>query len=265
MRIVRSLSLAGGFALLLGLSTKGSAQTGISPAAAFRAARLLYDTPGERGLQGFQCEVAFNWKQFLEKAISGPVEENNERLAYLRTIKLSVSDDLNGAGGLAWTAPTTAPDADEANITQLRSSLQALWSAFFQSWNGFATGGLVSVADNKTTVERTPDGYHVFSAEGGKVAEETFRGDFTLQSLHVSTPQLDSVLRPSFEMTPHGRLVTGWGSVVKQPPAAPGITINTAIHYAAVNGFQLPSQVVIDVADTAAFDFALSNCTVRMR
>ncbi len=255
-------------ALLLCVATAGhtaNAQTSVSPAAAFRAARMLYDTPIDRGLQGFQCDVVFNWKQFLEKAVNGPVEENNERLAYLRSIKLSVTDDLNSTGELHWVAPTTAPDASEASIGQIRSGMQALWGGFFQSWNGFMTGDLVSIADKNTTVERTANGFHVFSSQNGKVAEETYSGDFTMESLHVSTPQTDNMLSPVFEVTPRGRLVTNLNSVVKQPPTAPGTTINTTIHYAPVNGFQLPAEVLINVAGTASFDFGLNNCTVKMQ
>ena len=247
------------------VASAANAQTSVAPSAAFRTARALYDTPNDRGLQGFQCDADFNWKQFLVKAINAPVEETDERLLYLRSIKLSVTDDLNGSGALHWTAPTTAPDASEASISQIRGSMQALWTGFFQSWNGFMTGDLVSAGDNQTTVERTPSGYHVFSRKNGGVAEETYSGDFTMQSLHVSTSQLDVVLMPAFEVTPHGRLVTGWSSVVRQPPTATGTAIKTAIQYVPVNGFQLPSAVTIEVARTAIFSFTLSNCTVKMQ
>ena len=226
---------------------------------------MLYDTPIDRGLQGLQCDVGFNWKQFLEKAINGPVEDSSERLAYLRSIRLSVTDDLNTAGELHWTAPTTAPDASEESINQIRSGMQALWTGFFQSWNGFMTGDLVSIADNRTTVERTATGYRVFTGQNGETAEENYSGDLTLQSLHVSTPMLDSLLTPTFEVTPRGRLITGWSSLVKQPPTSPGTSIMTSVHYAPVNGFQLPSELLIDVAGTASFDFTLNNCTVQMK
>ena len=239
------------------------AQTTVSPAAAFRQARTLYYTPVDRGLQGFQCEVDFNWKQFIEKATNGPVADTDERLAYLRSIKLVITDDLNGGGELQWTAPTTAPDASEASIAQIRGGIQAMWSGFFQSWNGFMTGDLLSLADKQTAVERTAGGYRVFANQSGKVAEETYDKDFTLLSLHVSTPQLDSNLTPIFQRSPQGRLVTNLNSVVKQPPTAPGTNVDMTVHYAPVNNFQLPSELLIDVAGTAKFDFTMTNCTVR--
>ncbi len=223
----------------------------------------MYYTPIDRGLQGFSCDVSFNWKQFIETANHAPVPDGDERLAYLRSIKLTVTDELNGAGQLQWAAPTTAPDASEQSIAQIRSGMQAMWSGFFQSWNGFNTGDLVSLNDRQTTVERTGSGYHVFTAQSGKIAEETYNKQFVLLSLHVSTPTLDSNLTPIFLDTAQGRIVTNLNSVVKQPPSAPGSTIDTTVHYAPVNGFQLPLEVAIDVAGAANFDFTLTNCTVR--
>ena len=223
----------------------------------------MYYTPIDRGLQGFTCDVSFDWKQFIETANHGPVADTDERLAYLRSIKLSVTDDLNGSGQLQWAAPTTAPDASEQSVAQIRAGMQAMWSGFFQSWNGFYTGDLVSLGDNKTTVERTGAGYHVFTSQNGKLAEETFNNNLVLLSLHVATPTLESNLTPIFTDSAEGRLVTNLNSVVKQPPSAPGTVVDMAVHYAPVNGFQLPSELSIDVAGAAKFDFALSNCTVR--
>ena len=250
-----------GFLALLGVAT--SAQSPASPAAAFRKARSLYYTPIDRGLQGFSCEVHFKWKQFLETANHGPVPDADERLAYLRGIKLSITDDLNGSGQLLWAAPTTAPDASEQSVAQIRSGMQAMWSGFFQSWNGFVTGDLVSLGDDRTTVERTAKGYHVFTGQNGKLAEETFDSNLVLLSLHVSTPTLESNLTPVFTDSAQGQLVTNLNSVVRQPPSAPGSMVDMAVHYQPVNGFQLPSELSINVSGAADFDFTLSNCTVR--
>ena len=237
-----------------------------SPAAAFRKARALYYTPVDKGLRGFGCDVGFDWKQFMEKANSASVQDTDERLAYLRGIKLTISDDLNVGGQLQWAAPTTAPDASEQSIAQIRSGMQAMWSGFFQSWNGFFTGDLVALGDTQTTVERTNSGgFHVFTTQNGKVAEEFFDRNLVLLSLHVSTPTLDSNLTPIFVDSAQGRLVTDLNSVVRQPPNAAGTTVDMKVQYATVNGFQLPSALQINVGGTTAFDFALSNCTVNTK
>lgn len=240
-------------------------EKGVSPAAAFREARSLYYTPADKGLQGFTCDLAFDWKSFIQKATDAPVEDTSSRLAYLRSIKLSVTDDLQASGELQWTAPAVPPDADEASIGKIRGGLEQMWAGFFQSWNGLYDADVITLVDATTTVDRTPTGYHVFSREGGNVAEETFTPDFTLQSLHVSTPAMDTTLTPRFEKTAQGRLITNWTTVTKQPPTAPGTTVTTAVHYAPVNGFQIPSEVHVDIAGLASFEFHLSGCTVSLK
>ena len=262
LRSVHSLACC---ALLLPLPAP-QAQSAASPAAAFRKTRALYYTPVDKGLRGFGCDVGFDWKQFIEKANSAPVQDTDERLAYLRSIKLTISDDLSSGGQLQWAAPTTAPDASEQSIDGIRSGMQAMWSGFFQSWNGFLTGDLLSLADNQTTVERTGGGgFHVFTTQRNKVAEEFFDRNLLLLSLHVSTPTLDSNLTPIFIDSAQGRLVTDLNSVVKQPPGAAGTNVDMKLQFAAVNGFQLPSALRINVGGTTAFDFTLSNCTVNTK
>lgn len=264
MRPLRLFWFVAPFSLLAVPGLPARAQGTRSAAAAFREARNLYYTPADQGLLGFQCDVTFDWKQFIEKATSAPVQDTDERLRYLQSIKLSVSDDLNGTGSLDWVAPTTAPDASEASVTQIRTGLQALWSGFFQSWNGFFSGDLFSLQGN-TGVERTTGGYHVFTRQNRGTAEEQYSADFLLGSLHVATPEIDSVLTPHFERTPQGRLITGMNSVVRRPPSAPGTSVNTTARYAPVEGFQLPSELVISVAGTTSFHFRLSQCTVRKK
>ena len=251
------------FVVLAGFLAPG--QRTASASTEFRAARKLYYTPVDQGLQGFQCDASFNWKQFVEQANNTPVSTLDQRLLYLQSIKLSVSDDLNSSGALEWTAPTPPPDGSEQSVAQIRTGLQTVIKAFFQSWNGFYTGEMVSVTDNNTSVEHGANGYVLSARQGGKLAEELFSNDFTMLSLHVVTPDVDSTLTPVFQQTPGGRLVTGLNSTVKQPPAAQRTNIDIAVHYAAVNGFQLPSELRIDVAGTAHFDFELSGCTVRTR
>jgi hypothetical protein len=235
-----------------------------SSSAAFAKARSLYYTPVDAGLQSFHCDVSFDWKDFMQKATNQPVPDDDTRLQYLRTIKLSVDDDLRaGIGELHWSAPTTAPNGTEEPIERMRSGIQQMWSGFFQSWNGFFNGEMISLGDNKTTAEKTSTGYYVFARENASIVEEQYDEHMVLQSLHVSTPDLDSIMRPTFVDSPNGKLITGMASTYKQPPTSPGSQVNMTVRYAPVGTFQLPSELVIEVPGTTSFDFHLSGCTVK--
>ncbi len=226
-------------------------------------ARALYYTPVDAGLEGFHCEISFDWKAFLQKANNQPVPDDDARLKYLRTIQLPLDDDLHTGGELHWAAPAPPPEETEDSVGKVRGGFQQMWSGFFQSWNGFLSGDMVSL-DAKSTVERTAAGYHVAARNGPGLAEEQYDNNLLLQSIHVSTPTLDSRLTPSFTPTAHGLLVSAIRSVYKQPPNAEPTEVVMKVNYAPVSTFQLPSEVVISVGP-ANFDFHLVNCTVKTK
>jgi hypothetical protein len=228
----------------------------------FAKARALYYTPVDAGLQGFHCDVTFDWKDFIQKATNQPVPDGDARLQYLRTVKLTIDDDLQGTGELHWTASTTAPNGTEEPIERMRSGIQQMWAGFFQTWNGFYTGEVVST-DSKSTVEKTPAGYHVSVRDGSGVAEQEYDDKLVLQSIHVATPALDSLISPKFSDSPQGKIVSVLHTVYKQPPNAAPVQIDMTVHYAPVGTFQLPSDLLIDVAGTASFAYRLSGCTVK--
>lgn len=240
-----------------------AAQSGApaNPAAAVGRARALYYTPADKGLQGFHCDLSFDWKNFIQKATNQPLPDDDARLKYLRTIQLSVDDDLHGTGEMHWTAATPAPEGTEDSVGKVRDGMQQLWSGFFQSWNGFFTGGLLAL-DNKASVEKTPAGYRVATRDGESLAEEFYNDKLVLQSVHVATPRLESTMAPTFSPSSQGLLVTAIRSIYRQPPTAEPTEVTMGLTYAPVNTFQLPSELTVSVGP-ANFDFHLGNCTVK--
>ena len=229
--------------------------------AAFSRARSLYYTPVDAGLQSFHCEVGFDWKAFMVKASNAPVLDDDVRLKYLKTIQLTVDDDLHGSGKLHWDAPTPPPEGAEDSISHIREPFQQLWSGFFQAWNGFLTGDMVTL-DSKATVEHSETGYKVHVQTGPGAAAEQYDDKLLLQSIHVTTPTLDSLVEPSFSSTPSGLIVTSIRSVYRQPPGTDSTEVLMKVNYAPVGSFQLPSELTITVGP-ASFEFHLANCTVR--
>ncbi len=250
-------------ALLLAplLPSKTPAQAPATAATALSKARALYYTPVDAGLQGFTCEVNFNWREFMQKAANAPIPDGDPRLAYLQSIKLSIEDDLHTGGRLNWTAPGPEPDGTEDSVDKVRGGLQQLWSGFFQTWNGFVTGDIVTL-DTKSTVEQTAAGFHVRTGTSANFAEEQFDPKLLLQSVHVTTPDYDSTIAPTFLPGTRGLLVTSMRSQYRKPPASDPTEVVMQVTYAPVNSFELPAEVKVAVGP-AAFDFHLINCTVR--
>ncbi len=238
------------------------AQSGISsPASALAKARQLYYTPVDGGLKAFHCDVDFDWKEFIQKASSQAVPDDDARLKYLRSIQMSVDDDLRGGGELHWNAPAPAPDDAESSVSKIRDGMQQVWSGFFQSWNSFATGDLVTL-DGRASTERTGNGYHVAVRTGPSLAEELYDNNLLLKTVHVTTPNLESTMTPTFSPGPHGLQLTAVSSSYKQPPTAQPTEVTMNVSYAPVGTFQLPSGLSVSVGP-ANFVYRLANCTVQ--
>ncbi len=240
------------------------AQTpGPVPSVAVSKARALYYTPVDSGLESFHCEINFDWKTFIQKASNQPVADDDARLNYFRTVQLSVDDKLRGGGEVHWVAPTPPPDGTEDSVTKVRDGFQQMWSGFFQSWNGFVTGDMVTL-DTKSVVDRNATGYHVSAQVGPGLAEEQYDDKLLLQSVHVTTPSLDSTVKPGFTPTPQGLLVSSIRSIYRQPPRPDVTEVLMKLNYAPVSGFQIPSELIVTVGP-ANFDFHLANCTVQTK
>lgn len=258
---VRAPLLSLGSALLLLVHVPGVEAQAPSAASAIRRARALYYTPVDNGLQSFRCDVSFDWKNFMQKASNQAVPDEDARLKYLQSVRLSVEDTLRGAGELHWNAPAPPPENSADSVEKIREGLQQVWSGFFQSWNGFITGDLVTL-DSKAVAEPTPEGYHVSVRTGSSLAEEQFDSALLLQSVHVTTPTLDSTVLPLFQHDNHGLLVTTIDSSYRQPPSAAPTDVHMEIAYAPVSRFQLPSKLTV-VVGPATFAFGLESCTVQ--
>ncbi len=224
---------------------------GPNPAESFLKARALYYTPVDNGLRSFHCDVRFDWKAFIQKATNEPVADDNARLQYLRSVQLTVEDDLHGAGALHWTAATPPPEDNEDAIAKVREGLQQIWAGFAQTWNGYVNGELVSL-DAKATVEHTAAGYHVAVRDGAKLAEEQYNNDMLLQTVHVSTPAQETTMTPTFTTSQQRLLVTGMRSMVRQPPSAPPSEVVMQVQYAPVGTFQIPSELTVNVGQPAS-------------
>jgi hypothetical protein len=64
------------------------------------AAHAQYYTPTTGGLKSFRCEATIDWQAMLTRFSGNQIPEDNPMLKYLRTVHLSVVDQLHGKGSL---------------------------------------------------------------------------------------------------------------------------------------------------------------------
>ena len=230
----------------------------------FMSARALYYTPTAQGLKSFKCTVDFDWKDFLSRYANGAeIKDDNPYLQYLRTVRLTVTDDLNGDGALEWTATGAPPAGKEDSATQMQHGMEQMMVGFFSSWNAYMNGTMVPIPDSTTTITETTDGFRMHAASGSIEVTELFDKNLLLTEAHVVQPSNDVYAYPTYTDTPDGRVVSAVRTVFRQPPTAPPAELTINVSYTPVEGFRLPSTLAYELKNVGSFEFKFTNCSVQ--
>ena len=240
------------------------AQHPLSPADRLLAARKLYYTPTAQGLKSFRCNATVDWKAILPRLSGGPVADDNPVLVYLKSVRFTVSDNLNGEGSLTWTDTTTPPANLQKNRDKMRNGLMQIISGFYQSWNQFVNGGMVPAPDSSTTETATVDGgVHVHGGNATSVFDSEFDRNMLLLSAHVVDKDLDSTAYPTYEASTDGLRVSRVRHVLHQPPTAPAEEVTMAVTYMQVGSFQLPATLAATLTGTGELDWSFNSCQIN--
>ena len=253
------LSLAATFAVapLFARAQTAPANTRLS------SARALYYTPTVQGLKSFRCTVNFDWKDFLTRFSGADVNDDNLLLQHLRTVHLSVSDNLNGDGHLDWATTGTPPAGKEDSIAKMKNGMEQMMVGFFSSWNAYMNGNMVPLPDATTTVTENGDGIKMHATAEGTEVTELFDKNMLLTEAHVVQPTSDVFAYPTYDDTPDGRVISAIRTVYRQPPTAPPAELNIRVSYAPVQGFRLPETLSYELKNVGAFVFKFSACYVQ--
>lgn len=227
------------------------------------AARSLYYTPTVQGLKSFRCTVDFDWKDFLTRFSGGDIQDDNPVLQHLRTVHLSVSDDLNGSGKLDWTTSGTPPAGKEDSIAKMKDGMQQMMVGFFSSWNAYMNGNMVPLPDSTTTVTDNADGFRLHATAEGTEVTELFDKNLLLTEAHVVQPSSDVYAYPTYADTPDGRVISAIRTVFRQPPTAPPAELNISVAYVPVQNFRIPETLNYELKNVGAFEFKFSACSVE--
>jgi hypothetical protein len=228
------------------------------------AAHAQYYTPTTSGLKSFRCEATIDWKAMLTRFSGKEIPEDNPMLKYLRTVHLSVVDQLKGKGSLEWNDTFVPPEEKEAAAKQMRDGLQTMVGGFFQSWNGYMNGSMVPLPDNSVEVTTAGTGIHLHGTPGDTNFDEDFDKDVLLTQVVVDNPQMKVVAIPTYVRTEDGLIISAVSSRVNQPPSAAPMDVTFRVEYAKVGSFQIPSHVVYDIKNVGVIEIAFNACRVSV-
>lgn len=214
-----------------------SGQTVTSPDVLSQA-RSAYYSLTRKGFKGFTATVEPNWEVILAQTAT-PAS-----LKVFRAVRFSMVADANGAVTVSHEV-----DADARNpklqpvVNRIHNDVQGLVTGFFNTWRIFVVNSPFPETENQIKIQHTDKQYHLsYTTQSGNVTIAMTR-DFLITEWNFSGPTVKRTVKPQFQKTADGFLLTGYQGVFE--PIGDGIktTLDFHIDYQDVSGMKVPLKL----------------------
>ncbi len=251
-------------ALLLLGGNRANAQTAEGRSAAqwkennallVRASNLYYSYARE-GLAGFDCNAQPDWGM--------ATDGDGQRLALLNKARMRLHARFgDGDFTLQWTAPPNAPDS-AGSLQRMHDLMDHVLTGFLEYWSPFIDDLAIPADADGVEIQKRNEGYQILFGDGPTRVVEKFDATLRILSYEVSGADGKALLTPSYEATPKGLLVNHFEVHMPPPNGADGQeeTMLVDVDYQLVEGFELPSQLRMDLFGGAKLNVLLNGCAV---
>jgi len=226
--------------LLTILALTASVDAGAHPVAdqgVIDQARSAYYNLQSKGFKGFTATVEPNWKVIL--ADTG----TKENLKVFRAVRFSM---VVAADGTVVVRHELGANATKPNlqpfVTKIGYDVEHLISGFLNTWRIFMVNSPFPETE-QIKIETPGTEYRLFfSMQSGEVTIMT-TGDFLITEWSLSGSTGKRTIKPRFQKTVDGFLLTGYQSVFEPTNAGIKTTLDFNIEYQDVGGMKLPHKV----------------------
>jgi len=234
-KLIRALG-----SLLTILALTASVDAGAHPVAdqgVIGQARSAYYNLTTKGFKGFTATVEPNWKVILADTVT------KENLKVFRAVRFSMVVAANGAVTVRHevSANATKPNL-QPFVNKIDYDVERLISGFFNTWRIFMVNSPFPEAE-QIKIENPGTDYRLsFNMESGQVML-TMTGDFLITEWNLSGSSGKRMVKPRFQKTVDGFLLTGYQSVFEPISAGIKTSLDFNIEYQDVRGVKLPHKV----------------------
>lgn len=265
--------LVGATATLAGAQQPTIAPSHIDQKALLSQVRSAYYLPLDRGVQGFACNVSFDWSDVLERATGRPIPAKEPTLVALKSATVTVSDDILKGATVKTYFPKGDPPAGSP-VASRQKILDRLLTASLNGWNPFLSGRIFPADGTKYRFEPSTSGYRL-TLEGGTFfsildIDPQFRITHGETHLNGTTTSLT----PQFDPSTHGWLITSLKTATSQAVATNGTessssaqpsdgdTASFGFTYQFVDDILVPKRVTVQYAQGLETPYELKDCTL---
>jgi hypothetical protein len=201
-------------------------------------ARSAYYSLTRKGFKGFTATVEPNWEVILAHTATP------ENLKLFRAVRFSMAVDANGAITVRHEAGANAAKPEfQPVVNKIHYDVERLLTGFFNTWRMFMVGSPFPESENQIKIENPGKQYRLFhSMQSGEVMI-MMTGDFLITEWNLSGPRAKRTVKPHFQKTADGFLLTSYQGVFE--PIGDGIktTLDFNIEYQDISGIKLPHRV----------------------
>jgi hypothetical protein len=219
--------------------------------------RSLYDAPFTRNLALFDCAVRFDWQKHLAETLGSVPPAALPTVEHLQSVTHRVFIDRSGA---TVSAQPKAPDfAGDRSAVRLEPVLTAMITQGLNAWLPFSTNVILPVGPTKYNFEKLDTGYKLTMSGPGVASTILLDAELRVTSGVAQQPQ-DLRFTTQFIKGPDGYLLESVRTGSTSGDTSGDATF--AFTYQTVEGFQLPSEVVVSPSTTEPWRFSLADCKV---
>ena len=201
-------------------------------------ARSAYYSLAKKGFKGFTATIEPNWEVILAQTATPA------NLRVFRAVQFSMVVDANGAVTVTHEVGADAARPElQPTINRIHSDVQRLVTGFFNTWRIFSVGSPFPETASEVKIENAGKQYRVsYPTPSGEVTI-AMTSDLLMTEWSLSAPTVKRTVKPKFQKTVDGLLLTGYHGVFE--PVGNGIktTLDFQIEYQDVSGMKFPRKL----------------------
>ena len=202
------------------------------------SARSAYYSLARKGFNGFTATIEPNWEVILAQTATPA------NLKIFRDVRFSMVVDASGAVTVSHEVGPNASKPDlQPTVNRIHFDVQRLVTGFFNTWRIFVVSSPFPETENQIKVENTGKQRRIsYTTQAGEVTITT-TGELLIKEWNLSGPTVKRTVKPQFQKTPDGYLLTGYQGVFE--PVGDGIKtiLDFHIEYQDFNGMKVPQKV----------------------
>jgi hypothetical protein len=204
-------------------------------------ARNAYYSLSRKGFKGFAAAVEPNWEVILGNTAT-PAS-----LKVFRAVQFSMVVDANGSATVTHeVGPNAAKSELQPTVNRIHADVQRLVAGFFNTWRIFTVNS--PFPETEIQIENLGKQYKLTyinqtgTSQAGNVTI-LMASDLVITEWTLSTPTAKRTVKPQFQKTPDGLLLSSYQGVFN--PVGQGIktTLDFHIEYQDAGGMKLPYKV----------------------